>query len=307
MPDLATSSFPALGTNAVVLTRSAKLIRAVHEVQRELETIDRACSRFREDSDLSRLNGAQGAWTEVSERLFEAVGIALRAASVTDGLVDPTMGEAMQAIGYDRDFADVAPAGPALSPPPSWIPMADWRRVELRRRTREIRIPRGTRLDLGSTAKALAADRAAVRAAGVTGCGVLVSLGGDIALCGRGPGDGWPVRVGDDHRRGDGEGTTICLREGGLATSSTTVRRWRSGGDVRHHILDPRRGAPAAEVWRTVSVAAGNCVDANIASTAAIVRGERAVEWLEGAGLPARLVSAEGAVVHLAGWPEPIR
>ena len=134
-----------------------------------------------------------------------------------------------------------------------------------------------------------------------------MSLGGDIALCGRAPGDGWPIRVVDDHRRGDGEGTTISLCEGGLATSSTTVRRWRSRGDVRHHILDPRRGTPAAEVWRTVSVAAGSCVDANIASTAAVIRGDRAPRWLADAGLPARLVSPDGAVVHVGGWPEPIR
>jgi thiamine biosynthesis lipoprotein len=95
----------------------------------------------------------------------------------------------------------------------------------------------------------------------------------------------------------------IAIRSGGLATSSTAARRWRRGGDVLHHILDPRSGLPAAPVWRTVSVAAGTCADANMASTAAIIRGEAALAWLAGLALPARLVAESGAVVTIAGWP----
>jgi thiamine biosynthesis lipoprotein len=118
------------------------------------------------------------------------------------------------------------------------------------------------------------------------------------------PEGGWPIRVTDDHRSGaSAEGQTIALAEGGLATSSTTVRRRRIGGDEVHHIVDPATGAPAREVWRTVSVAARTCVEANTASTAAIVRGEAAVEWLERAGLPARLVRRDGTVVPTCGWP----
>jgi len=96
----------------------------------------------------------------------------------------------------------------------------------------------------------------------------------------------------------------VSVSAGGLATSSTTVRRWRAGGREHHHIVDPRDGQAAEEVWRTVSVAAGTCVDANTASTAAIVRGRAAVRWLESAGLPARLVARDGAVTRTAGWPE---
>ena len=95
----------------------------------------------------------------------------------------------------------------------------------------------------------------------------------------------------------------IAIRDGGLATSSTAARRWRRGGDVLHHILDPRTGLPAETVWRTVSVTAGNCADANAASTAAIIRGRRALGWLARLGLPARLVDATGAVFTVAGWP----
>jgi len=304
MVELARSSFPALGTTAVVLTHPAKLVTAVHEVERELEIIDRTCSRFREDSDLSRLNEAAGAWTEVDGRLMEAVGVALRAARVTQGLVDPTVGASMVRMGYDRDFADVAPAGPSPAPAPSWMSWADWRRVELRPWRREIRIPRGMRLDLGSTAKALAADHAAVRAAGVSGCGVLVSLGGDIAVGGNAPDGGWSIGIAEDHAGAPEPGETITIASGGLATSSTAVRRWMRGGVPIHHIVDPRTGSPAREVWRTVSVCAGTCVDANTASTAAVVLGEEAPDWLARRGLPARLVGVDGSIVRVAGWPE---
>jgi len=132
-----------------------------------------------------------------------------------------------------------------------------------------------------------------------------VSIGGDIATAGTPPPDGWPVRVAEDHSSPfDAAGQTIALRGGGLATSSTTVRRWTRGERELHHILDPASGRPAPECWRTVSVAADCCVDANIASTAAIVRGERAPGWLEGLGLPSRLVAVDGTVSFTAGWPE---
>jgi thiamine biosynthesis lipoprotein len=93
------------------------------------------------------------------------------------------------------------------------------------------------------------------------------------------------------------------MHGGGLATSSTAVRRWRRGGTAYHHVLDPRTGLPAEPVWRTVTVTAATCVDANTASTAAIVRGRPALGWLARLGLPSRLVGADGAVRRVAGWP----
>ncbi len=160
------------------------------------------------------------------------------------------------------------------------------------------------RLDLGATAKALASDRAADAAARAAGCGVLVSLGGDVAVRGPAPGDGWPIGVADDHRA-RGPVPTVLVRGGGLATSSTTQRRWRRGGQVVHHILDPRTGLPPEPVWRTVSVAAASCVAANTFSTAAIVWGAEAPDRLR--GVPARLVGEDGDVVTTGGWPpDPI-
>ena len=164
--------------------------------------------------------------------------------------------------------------GPAASPAP---PPADaWREIELS--DDAIRIPAGTALDLGATAKALAVDRAAAAIAAETGAGVLVNVGGDLAAAGPVPPAGWPVRLTDDTAREDvttpgRTGPVVRMHGGGLATSSTAVRRWRRGGTSFHHVLDPRTGLPAEPVWRTVTVTAASCVDANTASTAAIVRG----------------------------------
>jgi thiamine biosynthesis lipoprotein len=169
---------------------------------------------------------------------------------------------------------------------------------------RTIQLPRGVKLDLGATAKAWAADRAAAAARAASGCGVLVSLGGDIATSGACPAGGWRVHVTDDHRDGpDAPGQTIAIGGGGLATSSTFVRRWRRNGQQMHHIVDPATGDPASTPWRTVSVAAASCAEANIAATAAIVRGERALAWLAELGLPARLVARDGAVSTVGSWP----
>jgi thiamine biosynthesis lipoprotein len=309
-------TFEVWGSVAVVaVADSARLEPAREAVATVVEEFDRACSRFRQDSELSALNAAAGRSVDVSRLLIDSVEAALRAATLTGGDVDPSVGEALIALGYDRDFASIVteaasgtgtrgPSEAPVPPSPKIAKVPGWRAIRVDRDAGTITLPRGVRLDLGATAKALAADRAAVRASKEAGCGVLVGLGGDIALAGVTPRDGWRVRVTDDHRAGaDAPGQWIRLRSGGLATSSTTARRWRAGDEVVHHLLDPATGRPVRGRWQTASVAAGSCLDANIASTAAIVRGQRAVRWLASLKLPARLVTTTGATVHLAGWP----
>ena len=179
-----------------------------------------------------------------------------------------------------------------------------WRAIELDRERSAIRVPTGVRLDLGATAKAWVADRAAAAVHEATGAGSLIGLGGDIATAGAAPEEGWRIYVTDDHRRVPGEqGQTISIRSGGIATSSTTARRWRHEGRTQHHIIDPATGAPVAPRWRTVSVAAETCLDANIASTAALIRADAAPAWLGQLGLPARLVGNDGAVRLIGEWP----
>jgi thiamine biosynthesis lipoprotein ApbE len=295
-----TASWRALGTTVVVVTTSGRDLDAAAELVRAgIEEIDRACSRFRHDSEISRLNAAGGSPRRVSRLFVRATQCALRAAVLTDGDLDPTIGSSLRVAGYDRDFAAIR-AGGAVR----FRRAGGWRRVELDDAHSIVRVPAGVELDYGATAKALAADIAATAAAAVTAGGVLVSIGGDVATAGEAPADGWPVRVADDHAGGAGQpGQTIALHGGGLATSSTTVRRWRRGELELHHILDPASGRPAAEHWRTVSVAAATCVDANIASTASILRGEGAPRWLEGLALPARLVALDGSLTRTGGWP----
>ena len=300
----ASASFPALGTSAGVTVTDPEALPAARTIlEDELRRIDAACSRFRDDSELTRLNRSAGTPFETSPLLLQALAVALYAAARTDGDVDPTVGRSLGALGWDSDFSVVV-ARRGQAPRMRLVPAAGWQRVRLDRARRTVRIPAGVEIDLGATAKALAADRSARRIYAETGAGALVNLGGDIALAGPGPEGGWPILVTDDHRNDVGaEGQTVALAGGGLATSSTTVRRWRAGEADVHHIVDPRSGAPADEVWRTVSVAARTCVEANTASTAAIVRGEAAVAWLERGGLPARLVRRNGTIAYTCGWP----
>ena len=294
------------GTTAVLLvTRPSAISQARSIADRLLAEIDLACSRFRPDSELSRLNAAGGEPTQVSAVFADLLAVALRAARLTGGDVDPTCGRALTGLGYDRDFADVRAAGdapPRLTGPVGPVP--GWTRVRLDRGGRRVRLEHGAQLDLGATAKARAADKCAEQIAARIDCGVLVSLGGDVAVAGQPPQDGWPIRITDDHAAPEwAPGQTVTITSGGLATSSTTVRTWTLGGRLVHHIIDPATGEPARSCWRTVSVAAGTCTDANTASTAAIIRGPAAPDWLHDLGLPARLVRHDGTVETTAGWP----
>jgi thiamine biosynthesis lipoprotein ApbE len=303
----AAARWEALGTSVVLkVTDPGALEQARAIVGRELDAIDRACSRFRADSELSRVNAARGRRVEVDRLLIEALQVALRAAEVTDGRVDPTLGEALVLAGYDRDWGQLAPPAQDTAPPLHVRAQvhAGWRTVELDPQHHTVCIPSPIRLDLGATAKAWAADRAAQAVERMTESGVLVSLGGDIATAGAAPAAGWQVRVTDDHRSDlRAPGQTVSIANGGIATSSTAVRRWSHEGHTMHHIIDPSTGAPVSDTWRTVSVAAVDCTDANIASTAALVEAQAAPEWLEEVGLPARLVDGAGRVRTVGAWP----
>ena len=303
---VALESWKALGTSVhVVATDAGELGRATSAVSEVLEDVDRAYSRFRNDSELSHLNANPGRSVRVSPLLATAIDAAQRAARLTDGAVDPTIGQAIRVAGYDVDFSRVAAQAGPLNLRAWRVP--GWQAIRFDRRSRTVLLPPGVELDLGSTGKALAADlaaRAALSAAD-TG-GVLVSLGGDIAMAGTPPSGGWAIRVAEDSRVSpDADGEVISVPSGGVATSSTTVRRWTRGAAVLHHIIDPQTSLPATGLFRTVTVAAATCLDANIASTAAIVRGEAAINWLLSWRLPARLVENDGTIHYIGRWPDP--
>ncbi len=288
---------PADGPAAADVLKAARA-----EVDAVIVSVDAACSRFRADSEVVRLASAGGAVQPVSEVLADALAVALRAARLTGGAVDPTLGLALIAAGYDRDIADVPGDRPAPGPLLSVHRTAGWRDVELDLEARTVRVPDGVLLDLGATAKAFAADRAAERAHEATGVPVLVALAGDISVAGTPPGEPWPVMVVE--RPTETTGPMIEVHDGGVATSTTRARRWALSGRPMHHLLDPVTGLPVREVWRTVTVAAATCVDANTATTATVVKGLDGLAWLRATGLPARLVAADGTVVGVGGWPE---
>jgi thiamine biosynthesis lipoprotein len=301
-------SWRALGTSLHVLTTTETALADATRVVRDLlDDVDLAYSRFRNDSELIRLNGSAGRRVVVSPLLGMAIEVGLRAARITKGAVDPTIGKALRLAGYDDDFTRIA----AHDQRPVRLqarPIPGWQAIHYDRSSRTVLIPAGVDLDFGSTGKALAADLAATSVSQTVGpaVGILVSLGGDIATAGPPPDGGWRILVAEDSNLPpESEGETICLHRGGLATSSTTIRRWTRQGLVMHHIIDPETGLPAGGPWRTVTVAAATCVDANIASTAAIVRGPRAIEWLVGHRLPARLVETDGTIHYIGEWPVP--
>lgn len=292
------------GSLRVVVTRPGSLRAAKAAVDEVVAAMDRAASRFREDSELSLLNASPDREVTISPLLAQAIAAALRGAELSRGAVDPTIGSAIRLAGYDTDFALVPVDGDQIRLYSERVP--GWRAVHLDLRSRTVRVPHGVDIDLGATAKALTSDLAAAAASkAINGAGVLVSLGGDIAVAGEAPDDGWSIQASEDSATAiDDKEESVTITSGGIATSSTTVRRWTRGGVVLHHIIDPATGLPADSCWRTASVVAATCVDANIASTAAIVMGRNAISWLEASRLPARLIDLAGNVHRVAGWPE---
>jgi len=294
----------ALGTTATAaVTESESLLTARGTLIRGLRALDLACSRFRSDSELRALNASAGGPPHrVGGLLWDAVVSALEAARLTDGLVDPTIGRAMRLAGYDRTFSRLATnSNPAVI---RFVPAGRWREIQLDPEHATVRLPAAVELDLGATAKALGADRIATEIHRSSGVGALVSLGGDVAVAGPAPADGWVIGIDADHRTApERVQARVAVRTGGVASSGVRVRRWRTASGEMHHILDPRTGRPARSPWSTVTVAAASCLDANAASTAAVVLGADAPGWLAARGLPARLARLDGSTLTVAGWP----
>jgi FAD:protein FMN transferase len=289
-----THRFRIWSTSASVVVTEPDALDAVVEIVRAgLDEVERACSRFRGDSELASLTPGT---RRLSPMLADLVGTALDAAEASGGLVDPTVGSVIEALGYDRSIELLPDDG---APVRAVHTVPGWRRVHLH--GDQLELPRGVRLDLGATAKARAADLTARRAAETVGIGVLIELGGDIATAGPAPYGGWQVLVQDTP---DDRPCQVSLDGGwSLATSSTVRRVWRRGGVALHHVIDPRTSVPAAPVWRSATVTAPTCVEANTASTAAVVLGRDAAPWLAVRGFAARLVDQHHRTVRVGAWP----
>ena len=243
-----------------------------------LERWEATFSRFRPDSELSRVNSSRDPAVVVSPFFARALRVALDVAAATDGLVDPTLGLALEHAGYDRDFALLPADGRLGDPAPS-------RLDEVRLDGGILRRPPGLLLDLNGVVKSLAVDEAV---AALTGEG-FVSAGGDLAARG----------TVDVSLPGGG---SVRLLRGGLATSGVLTRRWRRGGAEQHHLIDPRTGRPGRSRWQTVTVCGAACLDADAAAKAAFLLDADGPEWLDARGLAARFVDASGEAVENAAW-----
>jgi thiamine biosynthesis lipoprotein len=299
MPAPAAHEWDLWSTTArLVVTEPSRLDEARELAIRQLALVELAASRFRADSELLTLGRDGDGGVRVSATLADLLREALRAAERSDGAVDPTVGSALVDLGYDRDLdlvrLDDSPLRVVVQRVPGWRSL----RLEGDRLFR----PHGVQLDLGATAKAVAADRVAALIADRLGTGVLISLGGDIATAGAAPEPGWQILVQDLPT--DPECRVTLSAGAAVATSSTVRRTWQRAGRSYHHVVDPETSQPVRSGWRSVTAIAPTCAEANTITTGALVKGTSAVAWIRSLGRPARLVPHVGNVILLNGWPE---
>jgi thiamine biosynthesis lipoprotein len=273
-------TFRSMGVDVLVRGANDEELAAVQEL---FEQWDATFSRFRPESELNRVNEDPSPVILLSRTFAYALREALAAAVTTDGLVEPTLGAALEAAGYDRDFDLLHDDEDRPPGPPS---PGRWRSLRLGGRL--LSRPPGLVLDLNGVVKSLALDTALELVDG----DVLVAAGGDIATRG-----GADVAL-----PGEGE---IRLVSGGIATSGSTKRRWRRGGSWQHHLLDPRTGVPARSRWDEVTVAAGTCLAADASAKAAFLLSDDGPDWLDERGLPGRFLAGAEVVVNRA-WADAL-
>ena len=283
--DLTRHTFRAMGTTTTLLAPPCDVRafeRARHLVETVFEREEERFSRFRDTSELAHVNRAGGGWVEVTPRFEELVRLALASAARTDGLFDPTVWEAMIAVGYDRDFDEVlAGARAALHPAPA---CGRWREVELRRGW--VKLPPDVGLDLGGIAKGYTVDLAAEAAVGAGLSWAIVSAGGDLRILGDAP----SIDVGiEEPLDPSSSATRVTVREGALATSSVTARAW---GEGLHHVIDPRTGGPSDGAAIQATVWAPTCAEAEVLATWALLTGPEAATTL-----PCAIATADGDLV----------
>jgi FAD:protein FMN transferase len=273
---MTTDRFHSMGCEVVV---GGAALAELSSVKRLFAERDRIFSRFLAGSELNRVNARAGHPVLVSSIFADAIAVALQVAVETEGLVDPTVGRAVEAAGYVCDFAELG-SDPAPACPPS--PGA-W--GSLRVRGRCVWAPPGVQLDLNGVVKALAVEDALALLAGDG----FVSAGGDLAARGE-------ITVSLPG------GDTVLLDSGALATSGSVKRRWLRGGELQHHLIDPRTGRPSRSPWTQVTVCGSTCLAADAAAKAAFLVGREGPDWLDSRGLPGRFVHQDDRITVNECW-----
>lgn len=261
-------------------------------------TWEQHLSRFRSDSELSVLN-RDGYLRSASPVLWTVLQLALAQARRTEGLVTPTLLDALEVAGYDRSFEALLPQMPAMPvKAPGTRQGRAWESVRFNPVTRGIQLSDDVRLDLGGSAKGWAVDEAVRRLAAYGPA--LVDAGGDIAVSGaQADGLPWPIGVANP-RIPDEHIDLVLLAHGGVATSGRDHRRWQRNGTWQHHIIDPRTMQPAVTNVLSATVLGSSAVECEAAAKVALLLGSHAgLAWLEErpsfAGL---LILEDGTVLH---------
>jgi len=271
--------FASMGCEIIVGGGSPAERRAIERLFAEREAV---FSRFIPQSELNRVNGSAGRIVLVSQLFADTLRVALNAAEDTQGVVEPTLGAALESAGYTRDSsslaADPRPPGPARASSPV---LALGRLVGLRA---------GAKLDLNGVVKSLAVDDALALLSGEG----FVSAGGDLAARGE-------ITVALPG------GGSVSLRKGALATSGTTKRTWLRAGQVQHHLIDARTGLPAASPWSLVTACGADCVAADVAAKTGFLLGDRGPAWLDERRIPGRFLKANGDVTLNEAWRDSMR
>ena len=283
---------------AAVHGDSGRMQAILNELTQRCET---AVSRFSPLSELSRVSKDVGDHV-VSEDLTDYLESAALGMFLSGGLLDPCIGDALVGLGYDKDFDTLSESSLMTKLPRRRFGEA----VSINGESHVFTVRQPCVVDLGATAKARCADLIVRRVLeDGAASGVIIGLGGDLSLAGVAPEDGWPVAIatsakstnhGETHR-------SLSVFGGGVATSSTEVRRWAAGGSEHHHVINPATGQSAVSPWRLVTVLAPSCLEANIAATTAHLQGDSAPQVLADGGFGAFLVSYEGEAIEVGFWP----
>jgi thiamine biosynthesis lipoprotein len=279
--------------------REEQMAYAEERLRFWIDAVDGACNRFDPTSEISTLNAAGAGTFPISDTLELALDGALRAARVTNGLCDPTVLPALLALGYDCDYDELQLREVTTARAP--IKPLGLGAVALDRTQHTVTLPPKCQLDLGASAKAMVADLVA-NDVGEHG-GVVVEIGGDVAVRGRNGPEPWAIGI-SEHLVTSGHEPKVFLEHGGIATSSTTTRTWRIGNRTANHIVDPRTGSYACGIYAVATVSAESCLTANAFATAALLWGEEAGYHIGQAGWSARLVRHDGVVERIGGWPQ---
>ena len=271
-------AFRAMGSHIVLwldTADNAAAANAFAQIEALFAANEQALSRFRPDSELSRLNARSGEWVIVSDLLWQQVALAVQMAAMTNGRFDPTLLHALERAGYGQSFDTMTNGGWNGRWLETDLLLGQWETIEMDEARRAIQVPAGVHLDLGGISKGNTAQQAVALLQATGPC--LVDAGGDL-VAGAAPfgSPGWPVAIsapwiGAETEREDL--ATLGLAEGALATSGVDYRSWVQDGFAMHHIIDPLTGRPALTDGLTVTVLSREAAMAEAWATATLVAG----------------------------------